>query len=66
MTLHNGKTLALEYEPTGPLFGRLMLEAQSINAACDRFLARRGLITAPSFRRSEWLYGRAPKRRARK
>jgi len=62
MTLHNGKTLALEYEPTGPLFGRLMLEARSINAACDRFLAKRGLMTQPSFRRSEWLFGRSNRR----
>ena len=65
MTLHNGKTLALEYEPTGPLFGRLMLEAQSINAACDRFLAKRGLLTQPCFRNSDFIFGRG-KRRARK
>ena len=65
MTLHNGKTLSLEYEPTGPLFGRLMLEAESINAACDRFLAKRGLITQPSFRNSGFIFGRG-KRRARK
>jgi hypothetical protein len=26
--------------------------------ACDRFLAKRGLITGASFRRSEWLFGR--------
>ena len=27
--------------------------------ACDRFLAKRGLITGANFRRSEWLFGRA-------
>jgi len=27
--------------------------------ACDRFLAKRGLITSANFRRSEWLFGRA-------
>jgi hypothetical protein len=42
-----------------------MLEAQSINAACDRFLAKRGLITQPSFRNSNFIFGRG-KRRARK
>jgi hypothetical protein len=42
-----------------------MLEAQSINAACDRFLAKRGLITQPSFRNSGFIFGRG-KRRARK
>jgi hypothetical protein len=30
----------------------------AVQKACDRFLAKRGLITAPSFRRSEWLFGR--------
>jgi hypothetical protein len=33
--------------------------------ACDRFLAKRGLITQPSFRNSGFIFGRG-KRRARK
>ena len=31
----------------------------AIQKACDRFLAKRGLITGASFRRSSWLFGRA-------
>lgn len=63
MTYQNGKTLGLEYEPAGPLCGQL--DFRAFNRACDRFLVKRGLITAPSFRRSEWLFGRpAMKRRA--
>lgn len=65
MTYKNGKTLGLEYEPAGPLCGRFAVDFRALNRACDRFLAKRGLIAAPSFRRSEWLYGRpAMKRRA--
>ena len=30
----------------------------AIQKACDRFLAKRGLITSANFRRSEWLFGR--------
>ena len=35
-----------------------------IHAACDRFLASRGLITDPTSRRHAWLFG--AKRRAAK
>lgn len=30
-----------------------------IQQACNRFLAKRGLIASANFRRSEWLFGRA-------
>ncbi len=60
MTKKNHRVIAIEDGVPGcPRIGHL-----AIHAACDRFLAKRGLHN-PGFRRSEWLYGRmAMKRRA--
>jgi hypothetical protein len=54
MKLKNG--LVTEIEDGVP--GLPRMNHLTIQRACDRFLMRRGLITAPSFRRSAWLYGR--------
>jgi len=61
MTYHNGKLHKIEGSVPGvPRINHLLMQR-----ACDAFLASRGLVTAPSFRRSEWLYGRpAMKRRS--
>ena len=54
MKFKNGCVTEVEEGVPGvPKIGHL-----AIQRACDRFLMRRGLITAPSFRRSAWLYGR--------
>jgi hypothetical protein len=63
MTYHNGKTLSLEYEPAGPLL-KSYVGFQEFNAACDRFLSKRGLLSKDGWRRSEWLYGRRSKKAA--
>jgi hypothetical protein len=53
MTLKNGKTHKIEAGVPG--MPRIMhLE---MHAACDRFLASRGLATQSAFRKSAWLYG---------
>ena len=36
-----------------------------IHAACDRFLASRGIMTEPAFRKSAWLYGTPQPRRSK-
>jgi hypothetical protein len=61
MKFKNGCVTEVERGVPGlPQINHLLMQK-----ACDRFLAKRGLITAPSFRRSEWLFGRmAMKRRA--
>lgn len=53
MTLRNGKVHRIE----GAVPGVPRISHLEIQAACNKFLARRGLH-APGFRRSEWLYGR--------
>jgi hypothetical protein len=60
MTTKNRKVIAIEDGVPGtPRINHL-----SIQEACNRFLAKRGLYN-PGFARSEWLYGRmAMKRRA--
>jgi uncharacterized protein YbjT (DUF2867 family) len=60
MTLHNGKVHRLEAGVPGcPQISHL-----SMQVACERFLARRGLGSA-SFRKNSWLFGhKTAKRRA--
>jgi len=58
MTFKNG--LVTRIEPG--VAGSPMIRHTEIIRACDRFLIKRGLMTAPSFRRSEWLFGRTPRR----
>jgi hypothetical protein len=53
MTLKNRKILKLEAGVPGVPHIRHL----EVHAACDRFLASRGLLQAPSFRKSAWLYG---------
>jgi hypothetical protein len=53
MKSKNGRPLEIEAGVPGtPKISHL-----SIQEACNRFLAKRGLHN-PGFRRSEWLYGR--------
>jgi hypothetical protein len=53
MTLKNRKVHRIEAAVPG--VPRIMhLE---VHAACDRFLASRGLSTQGAFRKSAWLYG---------
>ena len=54
MTLKNGKTHKIEAGvPSVPRIMHL-----EVHAACDKFLASRGIIdSAPAFRKSAWLYG---------
>jgi hypothetical protein len=61
MMTKNGKTQKIEDGvPSCPYIRHL-----EIHAACDRFLASRGIITDPNFRKSAWLYGAVtPERRA--
>ena len=61
MKLKNG--IVTEIEDGVP--GLPRMNHLTIQRACDRFLARRGLSTGASFRRSCWLFGRpAANRRA--
>ena len=55
MKLKNG--LVTEIEDGVP--GLPRMNHLTIQRACDRFLAKRGLVTGASFRRSGWLFGRA-------
>lgn len=58
MILRNGKVHRLEEGVPGvPRIRHL-----EFHQACDRFLLGRGLITAPSFRKSAWLFGRQTRR----
>jgi len=59
MTTRNRKPLGLEYEPAGPLCGRLEVDFRAINAASERFFTSRNLAAKLRF-------NVAPKRRARK
>lgn len=53
MMTKNGKTHQIEAGAPGNPYIRHL----EIHAACDRFLASRGLIAeSPDFRRSAWLY----------
>ena len=55
MKLKNGCITDIEAGVPGlPQINHLLMQK-----ACDRFLAKRGLITSANFRRSEWLFGRA-------
>jgi hypothetical protein len=55
MKLKNGLVTEVERGVPGlPQISHLLMQK-----ACDRFLAKRGLITGANFRRSEWLFGRA-------
>jgi hypothetical protein len=55
MKLKNGCITEVERGVPGlPQINHLLMQK-----ACDRFLAKRGLITSANFRRSEWLFGRA-------
>jgi len=61
MKLKNG--LVTEIEDGVP--GLPRMNHLTIQRACDRFHAKRGLVTGASFRRSAWLFGRpAANRRA--
>ncbi len=62
MTLKNGKVHKIE----AGIPGVPRIRHLEVHAACDRWLASRGLVAAPSFRKSAWLYGGAvtPERRA--
>lgn len=53
MTLKNGKIHRIN--PGVP--GVPHIRHLEVHAACDRFLASRGLTQAPAFRKSAWLYG---------
>jgi hypothetical protein len=53
MMTKNGKTEVVESGTPGNPYIRHL----EIHAACDRFLASRGLTQAPAFRKSAWLYG---------
>jgi hypothetical protein len=54
MKRKNGKVLEVERGTPGiPRMFHL-----DVHRACDRFLAKRGLVTGASFRKSAWLYGR--------
>ena len=55
MTKRNHTIIHIE----GGVPGLPQMNHLSIQQACDRFLAKRGLITGANFRRSEWLFGRA-------
>lgn len=61
MHAKNGRPIRLEQSVPGYPRGMNHL---LIHAACDRFLASRGLITDPTSRRNSWLFGH--KRRASK
>jgi hypothetical protein len=59
MHAKNGRPIKLEEGVPGfPRIGHL-----AIHKACDRFLAKRGLAN-PGFRRSEFLFGRMPRKAA--
>jgi hypothetical protein len=60
MMSKNGKVKTIEDGTPGCPYIRHL----EIHAACDRFLISRGLMQAPSFRKSAWLYGPTSKRRA--
>ena len=61
MITRNGKVHRLEEGvPGNPRIHHL-----SMQRACERWLAARGLVTAPNFRNSDFIFG-AGKRRARK
>ena len=53
MMTKNGKTEVVESGTPGNPYIRHL----EIHAACDRFLASRGIMTEPAFRKSAWLYG---------
>ena len=54
MKFKNGLVTEVERGVPGlPRINHLLMQK-----ACDRFLAKRGLVTGASFRRSEWLFGR--------
>ena len=53
MTLKNRKILKIESGVSGVPHIRHL----EVHAACDRWLASRGLTQAPAFRKSAWLYG---------
>ena len=54
MMTKNGKTHKIE----GGTPGNPYIRHLEIHAACDRFLASRGIIdSGPAFRKSAWLYG---------
>jgi hypothetical protein len=53
MMTKNGKTEVIEDGTPGCPYIRHL----EVHAACDRFLAARGIITEPTFRKSAWLYG---------
>ena len=54
MMLKNGKTQTIEAGTPGCPHIRHL----EIHAACDRFLASRGIITVPpEFRKAAWLHG---------
>lgn len=53
MMTKNGKTEVIEEGTPGCPYIRHL----EVHAACDRFLASRGIITEPTFRKSAWLYG---------
>ena len=54
MMTKNGKTQKVEDGVPGCPYIRHL----EIHAACDRFLASRGIIdSGPAFRKSAWLYG---------
>ena len=60
MHAKNGRPIRLEEGVPGyPRMHHL-----AIHAACDRFLASRGLTTVTSLRRNTWLFG-AKERRAK-
>jgi hypothetical protein len=57
MTTKNGKPIQIDRGTAGvPRIYHL-----EFHRACDRFLAKRGIGTAPVGRRNNWLFGKAAK-----
>lgn len=62
MTLHNGKVHKLE--PGVP--GLPRMNHLDIQAACNRFLQSRGVMTDHNFRSSDFIFGAGKQRRKSK
>ena len=57
MTTKNGRPIQIDRGTAGvPRIYHL-----EMHRACDRFLAKRGIGTAPVGRRNNWLFGKAAK-----
>jgi len=61
MILRNGKVYRIE----DGVPGNPRIRHAEFHQACDRWLGARGLITAPSFRNSGFLFGAGKRRKAK-